>query len=177
MRFSLQALMAGIAFVAVSCTGIVYANRVWAAGFLTLAFVAILFGILAMVVSRGPHRALWIGFVIFAGGYFWYATQVEQLHPIRDSGQGNYWKEPELATSTWLLWLDDTLAKYELGTRGMAPRGLYRDGPYRTTYSGGSAVHTLLIGHSIFAILIGLIGGWMGRIVYERQALRVTREP
>ena len=176
MRYSLQALLAGMAFVAVSCTGIIYANRYWATCFFTMAFVAILFGILAMVVSRGRHRAFWIGFVIFAGGYFWYATCAEQLHPIHDSGQGNYWKEPQLATSALLLWLDDLLARAGQGARGTAVRGLYREGSYRVTYSGGPAAHTLLIGHSIFAICVGFIGGWIGRIVYDRQALRVTRD-
>ena len=104
MRFTMRALLACFAFVAVSCAGIIYANRIWAAGFFTLAFAAILFGVVAMLISRGPHRAFWIGFVAFAGSYFWYATHVEQLHPIHASGQGNYWKEPKLATSALLLW-------------------------------------------------------------------------
>lgn len=174
MRFSLQALLAAFAFVAVSCAGIMYANRIWAACFFTAAFVALLFGVVSAWLSRGPNRAFWIGFAIFAGGYFWYAMFGEQLHTISESGQGRYWQEPTLATSAGLLWLDDWLTRTG-HIRSSVVRGLYSDGSYRSTYSGGSAVHLLLIGHSIFSIILGLVGGLLGRRAYDRQALRVTR--
>jgi hypothetical protein len=72
--------------------------------------------------------------------------------------------------------VDDLLTRTGKGMRGKSIRGLYSDGSFRTTYTGGPAMHTLLVGHSIFAIVIGLMGGWMGRVVYDRQAIRVTRD-
>jgi hypothetical protein len=177
VRFSLKTLLVATAIVAVSCAGILYANRTWGACFFTASYIAILASIVAMLLTRGQERAFWIGFVVFAVAYFGYAMHGEGLHEINASGQGKYWQEPKLATSAVLLWLDDSLTRRGQGTRSVEVRGLYQDGKNRTTYGGGSSVHTLLVGHSIFTLWFALAGGFISGWVYRREVARHAGDP
>src|SRR3954463_7364016 len=114
MRFSLKSMLIAFAFVALSCMGLLYANRTWAACFFTATFLLILVGIVNAFIRRGSSKAFWIGFVVFSGAYFWVAMFAENLEPGTLSG---VWHEPKLATSTVLLLLDDALMDARLGSR------------------------------------------------------------
>ncbi|WP_435008113.1 hypothetical protein P12x_005388 [Tundrisphaera lichenicola] len=69
-RFSILSLMGLVLAMAVSFAALRGANDWWAGG-LVLATLGLLgYGILAAWHGRGRSRAAWLGFLVFAGGYF-----------------------------------------------------------------------------------------------------------
>ncbi|WP_435008114.1 hypothetical protein P12x_005389 [Tundrisphaera lichenicola] len=69
-RFSILSLMGLVLAVAISFAALRGANDWWAGG-LVLATLGLLgYGILAAWHGRGRSRAAWLGFLVFAGGYF-----------------------------------------------------------------------------------------------------------
>ena len=159
MRFSLKSMLVAFAYIALSCMGLLYANRTWGACFFTGTLLLILLGIVAAFIRRGSAKAFWIGFAIFSGVYFWVAMFGEKLEP--DAG-GGVWHEPKLVTSTILLLLDDALMDGRLGSRKTTIIGAINDGSWRVTYSFGAAAPTLKVGHSIFTVVFGIVGGLLG---------------
>jgi hypothetical protein len=82
---------------------------------------------------------------------------------------GGHWHEPKLATSALLLWLDNTFWNAQIGNRKTTVIGSVMDGAYRLTDSFGPAARTLTIGHSIFTVAFGLIGGWLANRLVKRN--------
>jgi hypothetical protein len=66
-------LLAVVAFIALACTALVWANGIWATTLFTAALGVLLFGVLALVLRRGVKQAFWIGFALFGWGYLWMA--------------------------------------------------------------------------------------------------------
>jgi hypothetical protein len=167
MRFSLRTLLVGFAFISVGCAGFLYANRLWATSSFTAALLFVVAGGVASLIRRGQAQAYWIGLTLFSGAYFWVAMFSEKLDPTAHGG--NYWSEPKLATSTIILWLDDRLSEAHIGNHSIWTTGALGEGSYRVIESWGPATHSLKIGHSVFTVFFGLMGGWFGRWPAKRN--------
>jgi hypothetical protein len=70
VRFSLRGLLAAVAFVAVACAGLRYANVWWASSLFTLTLVVLIVAILGVACSKGPRRMAWLGCALFGWTYF-----------------------------------------------------------------------------------------------------------
>jgi hypothetical protein len=149
MRFSLKVLLVAFTSVAVSFAGLIYANLPWASSFYTAAFVVVLTGVVGALVRPWPERGYWIGFALFAGGYFWLALVAEGS--LRFAGfQRGATLEPKLATTHLLLWSERSLRAEN------SPRGAFG-------VNRGPTEYFLQVGHSIFTLLFALAGGKLGQ--------------
>jgi len=70
VRFSLRGLLAAVAFVAVACAGLRYANGWWASSLFTLALFVLIMAVLGAACSKGPRRMTWLGCALFGWAYF-----------------------------------------------------------------------------------------------------------
>jgi hypothetical protein len=64
---SIRMLLAVVAFIAVACTALVWANGIWATTLFTAALGILLFAVLTLILRRGIKQAFWIGFALFGG--------------------------------------------------------------------------------------------------------------
>jgi hypothetical protein len=69
-QFSLAALAALVAFIALACCALMYASHTWAASLQTVGVVFVMLAITAAVYRRGGARAFWLGSGIWGGAYF-----------------------------------------------------------------------------------------------------------
>jgi hypothetical protein len=173
MRYSIKTLLAVCTLVAVSCAGLIVATSAWAAAFFTGALLLVLASIVAAIVRRGPARAWWIGFAILANGYFWLAMYVDGHVPYRtDLSQ---FQEPRLITTHLLLAVDPHFHRYlrlakTSGVPSAAPTPVYFGGRGRMYVDAGDRAHFVQVGQSLFTLMFGLAGGWLGSWFYRRDA-------
>jgi hypothetical protein len=164
LRFSLKTMLLLFTVVAVCIAGLVYSNIAWAAFFYTVAFVIVLTGIVGALVRRGPARAFWIGFALFGGGYFALALIGENSLARFGSDMRQGAQPPKLATTQVFIW-----AERYIHTDASNNSNTARFNPNLVFNSGGIAYYQLTpsqyfvqIGHSIFTLIIALMGGWIG---------------
>jgi uncharacterized membrane protein YhfC len=65
---SIRMLLAVVAFIALACTALVWANGIWATTLFTVALGVLLFAVVAAILRRGVKQAFWIGFAVFGWG-------------------------------------------------------------------------------------------------------------
>jgi hypothetical protein len=169
-NFSIKRFFGAFTLLAVSGGGLVTAGPAWAATFYTAAFVMILCGITAAILRRESSRAYWVGFAIFATGYFVMAT----LDEGRDLQQpAHVEREPSLVTTRFLLRANSFVS--------MLRRSGPASGEGQTTSPGVVRIGDRLfsirddtenfvrIGDALFTLLLGLLGGAVGRWCYRDQ--------
>jgi hypothetical protein len=171
MRFSIKTLLAATALVAASISGLLYANAVWAACFYTGAALVVVIGVTAALVRRGPTQAYWVGFALFGAGYLFLSTTAEGSGRVRRDAI-TIRLEPQLATARFLSWahqympaVDETSPRPQGAASQQVPFGLQpaaanNFGPQRRR-------HFVQIGHSLFTLLFALVGGSIGRSLYQ----------
>jgi hypothetical protein len=141
-RFSILSLMAFVLVSAIGLAAVRNANEKWEGAMLLIALTAVGIAILGAVLTRGKDQAWWIGFALFSGGYL-------------------------------LLTFAPALSREvvsKLGTTHLLEEVHYRIAPvvsnnsnqdewlaYREWERNLPAI--LSIGHSLFALLAGLLGG------------------
>jgi hypothetical protein len=70
MRFSIGGLMGFVVIVALGFGGLKAASPLWASACYSLAFVALIAGVLLAIQLRGRHRAFCVGFSVTGWAYF-----------------------------------------------------------------------------------------------------------
>ena len=175
LRFSIMGLMALVLFVAVGFAALRNPTELWAYALFTLALG--IFGIAALGAAfrQGYGRAFFAGFAAFGFGYLilcygpWAATEVR----------------PHLATAKLLEyappWLNTTNPMVPFPRGSIAVVDVEEDqGSAFITYSN----LTLLkpspeayqrVGHSLFALVIALIGGTASRYFAARDDQPIPR--
>lgn len=149
MRFSMKSLLVASALVAAGCAALFYPNEYLTTGFSTATLGVILLALTAAVVSRGATRAYWAGFAIFGGVYF--------LAAFYGDLQPNY---PNVYT--FRLITSDVLSSIDGWLNKLRPgRGASCD-------LTDLAV-TMPIGHSVFTMILGLLGGAVAEWLYRRH--------
>jgi hypothetical protein len=181
MRFSLKTVLLLTALVAVTFVGALYPNRTWAAAFYTGTLLAILSASVVALVGSGVARAYWTGFAVFAGGYFIIAMLGDTQLQVTETSRIPAWNEPRLITSQLLLWVDDRLTRFrpERAKQHAIGATYMRAGYSPMTFLAvGPTGQTIIIGHSLLAVLIGLIGGIVARLTYRNGcAQKSATEP
>jgi hypothetical protein len=171
MRFSLRTVLFLTALVAMTLVGSLYPNRTWAAAFYTGTLLAILFAWVLALASSGVARAYWIGFAVFSSGYFIVATFSDTQLEVTETSPIPTLYEPRLLTGQLLLWADDVLTKFrpERANQHAIGTTYMRAGYSPMTFVAvGPTGQTLIIGHSLLAVLLGVIGGIVGRRTYRK---------
>jgi hypothetical protein len=189
-RFSIRTLMASIILVAIALTALRYASKLWAGLMLLVALAALGTAILAAINLIGRDRAWWQGFALFSGGYLVAAFGPAQfhlattqlliyMHPVITSpGTGPpvypiYWRQRA-----------DVLARIErLKAAGQGPNDRELSGAMNmlanlNTQLAGTPDQDefLRVGHCLFALLSGLLGGTVAVWFYERRGRGVNDE-
>jgi len=188
--FSLRELLLLVAFFAVGCAALTFANEIWWMALATITGLACLVAAVVAVIDRGPRQAFAIGFIICAGLYFGLVA-----FPGRPTGYGPGNSELNTTgvnypTSRLLLfeqvvettWIDpatgQVIPNYQPpnqppnqppATPGFSPGGAYsppgsvfgRLQPNPETF--------MRIGHALWILLFGYVGGRFGRFVYKRR--------
>lgn len=172
MRFSLKTMLVVFAVVAAACAGGLYPTRIWAALFFTCGLLLILTGAVAALVRGDAVRAYWIGFTVFAGGYFAVAMFGDVQPNVTREGRIASWDEPRLLTSQFLLWADDRLTQFRPDRAAQISSGsaYMRAGYSPMSFAArGPTGQTLVMGHTLLTLLLGLVGGGMAKWLYSRE--------
>jgi len=69
LRFSLATLMCAVCASAFACAALRFASELWASLVFTVTFGLLLVGVLGVALRQGPARAFWLGFSVFGWAY------------------------------------------------------------------------------------------------------------
>jgi hypothetical protein len=167
VRFSLKTLLVLFTAIPVAIAGLLYANMVWGALFYTTAFLLLLTGIVGAIVRQGRARAFWIGFAVFGMGYFCVALAGENGVARYQTNNMQSSFDPKLATSKLLIWSKPYLQQGAASNVTPSSRAMFLSTIANDDY--------LIVGHSIFTVIVAMIGGWVGTL-FSRVAASI-REP
>ena len=149
IRFTIGGLMAVVLVLAIGLAALRIANGTWAGLVLLLTHGMLGLAILGVILCKGAERAWWLGFAVFEWGYLNFVTRTWGLL-IRG-----------LPTLNLLEWLR---SKY----------GLVPDMTSNPRFDEGVAFAQ--IGHCLWALLAGILGGVLARLS-SRQQPRVPGVP
>ena len=202
-RFSIRSLAAFIVVAAIGLAALRDASDLWAGMLLLLALAAIAIAMMGAVILRGGERYWWAGFAFFGGGYLavsvgpWLSDTFEPrlgtTHVLRHAHD----RMMAFASPT----LDDAeladlrTRRLELRSVFMRVRGRRESDPsliatkrelakVNQQLAAADAVPLLdqfqRVGHSLFTLLAGLLGGTVAVWFYmrrERARSGATGEP
>jgi hypothetical protein len=187
-RISIRTLMACVLVAAVGLAALKNAGELWAGIMLLLALAAAGVAILGAALMHGRERAWWLGFAVFAGLYLTVA-----IGPWVGDGF-----RYQLITSHWLVQLRIAMFESNIPSlliekreieaelvklRPVTPRFQY-DPVVSSLTNNLRAIETQLtanknaglryddfqrIGHALFALLAGLVGGMVALWFWERR--------
>jgi hypothetical protein len=186
-RFSIRTLMACVLLSAVGLAALRSASRLWAGIMMMLALAAIGVAILGAALMRGRERAWWLGFAVFGGGYLVLtfapglssevgarlvttkALDAANLQLVAASGQAVlpqylWWQHARALGQVDRL----KAANREPGDRELdtAMRILAN---LETQLQGAADQRDFLrVGHSLFGLFAGLVGGMIAVWFYAR---------
>ena len=184
-RFTIGGLMAFIVVYAVGLTALRNANDVWAGIMLMIAFAAVGVAVLGAICLRGKPRFWWIGFAVFESGYLmlafgpWCETEIQPklattvlLRYVHDQAVGyapsvpykgvTFMVNGKKSGSNPLVYYKKSAAPMTLSANPSAPPPPVNR--WRSLLPGALKYNFfLLVGHSLFALLAGLIGGAIAR--------------
>jgi len=177
LRFSILGLMALVLLVAVGFAALRSTSALWASAVFTMTVALLWAAILGAFAGRGRARLTWLGFVVFGWIYllttFW-------LWP-----EGNGVSAPPYLSKHLLDYFQPTANDASTMTIDPGPRGemgieppptisktipgtvnLSTTGPFTGRVS--NRLHYRRVGHSLTALLFGLIGAGIGRVFAAR---------
>jgi hypothetical protein len=185
MKPSAATLLVSMVFVALAALGLVYARPLVASVIFTAAFFLVLASIVAANTCLGRARAYWRGFAVFSAAMFFFTLLIGDFWVVANVMLGieSDSPRPNLVTSYLLAWAFDHLCVRDLrSTSGEVISGLahlrsLQANRIPRTLDDTAFVSFLSIGHSIFAILAGLLGGLIGSRFYRREMTSQTGNP
>jgi hypothetical protein len=192
---SIRAMLCVVAFIAVACVTLARANAMWASLTFTAALAAISFGLLAAIVRRGAKQAFWMGFALFGWLYIWLAHWPSDFSDFGAAATGpTPWRlqndsSDTLATTQLLVyaymeWLPRVR---EMPAPPVPPApipGAFGGGLPNTGFGGFAgggfppapptydypALHEFTrVGHSLFTVLLALVGGILAANLYRTR--------
>ncbi len=175
IRFTIASLLVVVFLVGVGFAGLREANESWDSGLFSLTIAVLLLSIVLAIHRAEKRRAFWLGFALFGSAYL----GLSLVPPI----------ESRLITTKALAYLDsgvlDAFSKtvqaggtfsgspkehtIKAPFQGIILKSRKQDGSLTSYYSallgGGSGKTTnfVRIGHSLFALLAGWLGGQLSR--------------
>jgi hypothetical protein len=161
-RFSIRTLMAFIVVGACGLAALRYASDLWGGILLLAALTATGTAILGVVNCRGRERSWCQGFALFSGVYL-----ILIFGPwAPDNFQSKLGTAPMLRTMYNLKFQTPYLPKQKLVKVDM------RNNTSKTTWvtpTKPSYEHFQRVGHSLFAILAGFVGGTIAIVLRKRS--------
>ena len=175
LRFSLAQSMAIVLLIGVGLAALHSASVLWSSAVFTLTVAVLSAAILGAMARRGRARMTWAGFALF--GWIYFGTT---FGPWAD---GNGVKAPPYMTR-WVL--DYALARLRNTNRLVDSGGVPGEvlfSPFPTWGMGGGmgggggvppaavldALQFRRIGHCLTAILFGLVGAFLGRLIAAKD--------
>jgi hypothetical protein len=174
LRFSLGALMGLVSLVAISFAALRSTSLLWASATFTATVVILSVASLGAFAARGTSRLPWLGFAAF--GWVYLLT--------------TFWLWPGNNGVTAPPFLPKLLMDYAVPQQGNASFVTMDRGPQgemsRNEYSQVPGVrpaprivhlhHYRRIGHTLTAILVGILGALLGRFFATRREAVATGE-
>lgn len=191
-RFSIRSLMVLIVTSAVGLAALRNANELWAGMLMLLTLAAVGVAILGAVIMRGRERAWWLGFAVFVGGYMAISISPLQLQlstthlldylHARVVGSSIATFEVSRPDRSSVLYRVETIDG-TVNSRTVA-NSVYYSTPgedilatmepanrWRSMLPGAAnRDHLLRVGHCLFGLLTGLVGGTVGAWFHVRRA-------
>jgi hypothetical protein len=152
IRFSIAGLMTAVPLLAVGFASLRTASALWASAVFTLTVTLLAAATLGAVACRGRSRIAWLGFGVFGWTYLratfwvWPAPNGVTAPPFLTKALLDYFQPP--SNTAALIWIDSGLAG-EMSTE--AP-------PFSGRVRVVNRLHYRLIGHTLAAIVLGLLG-------------------
>jgi hypothetical protein len=170
-RFSIGTLMAFVVLAGVGVAALKTANDLWAGMMLLTALAAFGFAILAVINLRGRERAWWQGFGVFSGGYL--ALTFGPWLP--DNFQSKLGTAHIIRAMYDLKFQTPFLPKVKLVELDMTT------GTSKTSWvtpTKPSYEHFQRVGHSLFTLMAGLVGGTIAAWLHaSREAVDAGKIP
>jgi hypothetical protein len=172
LRFTLAQLMAVVIFAGFGFAALRSATPRWSSVVFTLTVAVLLAAILAAIARRGRARIMWTGFALF--GWFYLGTTFGPW------AAGNGVTAPPYLTKWALDYLDArfwAVAQAPAGRMDTGPSGEVLFQRFLLGMPPGNAPIQFTpdssqfrrIGHSIAAILVGLLGAVLGRLMAAKD--------
>lgn len=173
MSYSMRALLAMMACVALVTTSLVYPSPALGDLFYTVGLLTVGVAILFSIYSRGPRRAYWIGFTLLFVGYFsnsvWPSELRGTLSLVQRLGRPGSFSQGLITTR--LLQNLYELLHGPMSASGMPTTNVFRSGQMTSAATAMSQYASFFaVGHTTIAFLFGVVGGTIAR----RIALRST---
>jgi len=166
-RFSIRSLIALIIVLAVGLAALRDANELWAGMLLLVALAAVGFAVMGAAILRGKERYWWAGFAFFGGGYLALAVGPWPSDTF----------QPRLGTRHLLRYIYSQLTPGELEAVLVLPNShdlVFTSTPAARLWNSLIAPGTNFtaferVGHYLFALLAGLVGGMAAAWLYVRR--------
>jgi hypothetical protein len=191
-RFSIRSLTAFIVVAAIGLAALRDANDLWAGMLLLLALAAVAIAMMGAVILRGGERYWWAGFAFFGGGYLALAVGPwlsDTFQPQLGTSQVLRHAHDRMMASASPTLDDAELAelrqrRVELRSVFMQVRGRKESDPsliatkrelakVNQQLAAADAVPPFVqfqrVGHSLFTLLAGLLGGTVSVWFYMKQ--------
>jgi hypothetical protein len=167
IRFTIASLLVVVLLVAVGFAALRESSELWFSGVFTLTFGVLLVSILLAVHRTESRQAFWLGFALFGWSYLGLAL-VPSI-------------EPRLITTKALAYLDSKMPGRSVGVLAFSPDGnylvtsgqvhvrLWDAATGKLVGSGnGTTQNFVRIGHCLFALVAGWLGGHLSRRLCRR---------
>ncbi len=178
--FSLRELFLLVAFVAVACAALKFAGSVWWAVLSAFAGLVFLAAAVTALLERGPRQAFAIGFIVCAGVYYGLVASASGQGPNNNSNPELDPYSGRMPTTTLLKplleavvvnkWVDAT--GKEIPNFNPSAGGGFGAGPGAIVILMPTRQDFMRIGHCLWTLLLGYLGGHFGRFVYLRRIAR-----
>ena len=184
-RFKIRGLLVFVVFLAVGLAALREASEAWDGGVLGLTLLVLLASVLLAVHRTGTARAYWLGFALFGWAYFallevpaiaarlpttWALTYLDSLAPGRSIAMTGWLPNTTGAAAG----PPGTVAVFSTSTGNVAMQSgangnirLWNLGTGAAL--GGSTEHFIRIGHSLLALILGLVGAVASRSLHLRE--------
>jgi len=176
MKLAETLVVAGFSMILIGA-GTFFPKAVVASASFSATFVIVAGSVMAALVCREPSRAAWRGFAFFATTYSVFAVLIGDVYSAVNSqfGIAAQPPRPALITSYLLAWAYDRIGHPEIWTSGGSRVPSLHLLRVREAIPSGLEVSTydafMNIGHCLFTVWMGLVGGWIGRRLNDGEAM------
>jgi hypothetical protein len=163
-RFSVAGLMGTVAVIALGCVGLVSASTFWTSAAATITLGLLLGAVLGAVLLRGADQSFWLGFALFGIVYLllvdwdWFGGQLG--HDLT-SGLSDF--------------AESIIPAPQVATAPIAPPLPFPSPAPAAGRMEIIAAHSVKIGNFVqigrmtLALLFALVGGCVGRLLFDRR--------
>jgi hypothetical protein len=174
-RFTLAQLLAAVVFIGLGLAALRSASLFWASAVFSLTVALLSTAVLVVMARRGRARMTWLGFALF--GWIYLGTT---FGPWSDT---NGVKAPPYVTRLAVDYWDARFWRINGGTgtvlwRDTAPPGEMLVSRFAASPTLPDSFQVRRIGHCLAAILVGLGGAVIGRLVAnDKERFGVGAQP